>query len=113
MFAALLMLGEVEMMAARINFSVGYVDPWPLMPKPGKNPVVTPYVDIDSRLITFKVSHDVYTLQLLDGNGDIVYSVYVPSSVTSVTLPSTLNGEYELRLIPNDGDIYFYGYVMF
>ncbi|MBO7139516.1 MAG: hypothetical protein J6W19_02920 [Prevotella sp.] len=50
----------------------------------------------------------------MDANDIIVYSAYVPSTHTIVYLPTTLSGEYQLRLIPNDGsNIYFYGYVLF
>jgi len=50
-----------------------------------------------------------FTLVLLDEDGVVVYSVYVPAGTTLIVLPSTLSGDFELRLV---ADTYYYrGYI--
>lgn len=50
-----------------------------------------------------------FTLVLLDEDGVVVYSVYVPVGTTLIVLPSTLSGDFELRLV---ADTYYYrGYI--
>lgn len=78
-----------------------------------KAPASTPEVYQDGHVLYFaNVSTD-QTLVLIDEYGTEAYSAFVASSVTTVTLPLTLSGEYELRLIPTGSSIYFYGYVLF
>ena len=78
-----------------------------------KAPASMPEVYQDGHVLYFaNVSTDI-TLVLIDEYGTEVYSAFVASSVTTVTLPSTLSGEYQLRLIPTGGSLYFYGYVLF
>ena len=50
-----------------------------------------------------------FTLVLLDEDGVVVYSVYVPAGTTLIVLPSTLSGDFELRLV---ADTYYHrGYI--
>ena len=112
-FAFFAMAGMNLAEAAKVTFSVGIYDPTPGTNPLPRNPIPLPNVDQDETTITFKEGHDDYTLSVVDSNDNIVYSVYVPSSVTSIILPSTLSGNYELRLYPDSSNIYFYGYVMF
>lgn len=50
-----------------------------------------------------------YTLQLLDEDGVVVYSVNCLSGTTQVVLPSTLTGDYEIMVIR--GGTYYVGYI--
>ena len=114
LLSTLLLLGNNVINAAPIDFGVGIIDPKPGFPGSSKGPTNTPSVDLDGNFLTFEEGHDDYTLCIVDANDIIVYSSYVPSTQTIINLPSTLSGEYHLRLIPNDGsNIYFYGYVLF
>ena len=71
-----------------------------------------PSVSIEDYTLTFTTPCYGYTLVLIDENDEEAYTTIISSS--TVNLPSTLSGDYELRLIPNDGSgIYFYGYVEF
>lgn len=112
-FSTLFLLGGTTISAAPIDFGVSIIDSKPGVPGSSKGPVNTPCVDLEGDVLTFDVGHDDYTLCIVDNDENIVYSIYVPSMLTIVTLPSTFSGEYQLRLIPNGGSIYFYGYVMF
>ena len=50
-----------------------------------------------------------FTLVLLDEDGVVVYSTFVPAGTTMIVLPSTLSDDFELRLV---GDTYYYrGYI--
>ena len=90
-----------------ISFNVGYDQPgMPTFPIK-KSPIQIPLVYQDGNELTFATPCTGCTLQLLDTDGEVVYETTVASGTTTVVLPSSLTGTYELRLIY--GDIYFYG----
>ena len=97
--------------AAPVPVNLSIEDPTINQGDPHRGPVTVPGVYIEDYTLTFSTSCYGYTLELLDGDGEVAYTTIINS--TTVNLPSTLSGEYQLRLIPNDGNIYFYGYVMF
>ena len=110
----MLSLSSIQANAARVNveLQVEYEDPTTNQGESHKGPVLVPEVSIEDYTLTFSTPCYGYTLELLDEDGDVVYTTIITS--TTVNLPTTLSGEYQLRLIPNDGgSIYFYGYVMF
>lgn len=71
-----------------------------------RTPVRPPTVGMDGHTLYFETDHPSFTLVLLDEEGEEVYSAVAPSDVDSVTLPSTLTGDYELQLY--DGSNYYY-----
>lgn len=87
-----------------IPFNTGYIKPT----KPGnpKSPVLAPTVYIDGNVLTFDTPCDGCVLQLVDENDDVVYSIIIPAGTTTLTLPSDLEGTYELQII--DGEWMFY-----
>ena len=67
------------------------------------------YITQDDYVLTLPAFEDDFTLELLDEDGVFVYSVYVPAGTTQIVLPSTLSGDFELRLL---ADTYYYrGYI--
>ena len=83
----------------RIPFTRGYVNPTkPLNPKP-KSPVLAPTVYIAGNVLTFETPCDGCVLQLVDENDDVVYTTIIPAGTTSLILPSTLSGTFELQII--------------
>lgn len=74
-----------------------------------KVPVQVPQVEFDDCTIYFIGAHSDYTLCLLDENENVVYTTYIPASVSSLALPSYLSGYYEIRLLTDS--VYFYGYI--
>lgn len=67
------------------------------------------YITQYDHILTLPAFEDDYTLELRDENDVIVYTDYVPAGTTQVVLPSTLSGDFELRLV---GDTYYYrGYL--
>ena len=93
-----------------VNMSSGGVEDWPVGNPYPKSPVEVPTVSIDGYTLFLDGNHADYTLELVDANDTVVYSTFVPSTVSVVMLPSALSGNYELRLYPG-GSYYFYGYI--
>ena len=94
-----------------VNLHTGYVDPTNDQGGPHRGPVLAPEVSIDEYTLSVDSSCYGWTLYLVDEDDNVAYSTIITS--TTVTLPSTLSGEYQLRLIPTGGSLYFYGYVLF
>ena len=63
------------------------------------------YITQDDYVLTFTAFEEDYTLELRDENDVVVYTDYVPAGTTQVFLPSTLSGDFELRLV---ADTYYY-----
>ena len=82
----------------------------------GSRPTYAPprpwYITQDDYVLTLPSFEEVFTLELRDGSDTLVYSTDVPAGTTTVVLPSTLSGEYELRLIPFSATYYYRGYII-
>ena len=65
----------------------------------GKSPTDPPTVYIEDYTLTFENYHPEYILNIKDENGIVVYSTVVNSTQTQVVLPSTLSGNYEIKLV--------------
>lgn len=63
------------------------------------------YITQQDYLLSFPPTIVDYELQLLDKDGNLVYADFIPAGMTQTTLPSTLEGEFELRLMT---DAYYY-----
>lgn len=99
----------VVIAAQPIPLQVGYEDPTGSAGEMPRSPIQPPFVSIEDNVLYMgEVPYDV-TLQLIDEDMDIVYTVFVPAYTPSVILPSNLSGEYELRLIW--GYWIFYGFI--
>ncbi len=90
-----------------VDLHAGYNNQGTKQGGPQRGPVIVPEVNIDGDDLLFLTPCIGFTLQLLDENGGEVYSTIITSS--TVTLPSILNGEYEILLLPDTGSIYFFG----
>ena len=64
-----------------------------------KFPTDPPTVYIENYTLTFENYHPEYILNIKDENGIVVYSTVVYSTQTQVVLPSTLSGNYEIKLV--------------
>ena len=82
-----------------IPFNTGYVDPTSSETPRLKSPVLAPTVYIDGNVLTFDTPCDGCVLQLVDEDDDVVYSIVIPAGTTSLILPSTLSGTFELQII--------------
>lgn len=77
-----------------------------------KSPEEVPEVYLDGHALHLYDIENDFTLVLIDENDDEAYTTLVTSGTSTITLPSTLSGDYEIRLFANDGS-YFYDYVLF
>ena len=69
------------------------------------------YITQDNYALTLPAFDYDYTLVLFDEEGIVVFSADYSAGTTTVTLPSTLSGEFELRLVPNAATYYYRGYM--
>lgn len=74
-----------------------------------KSPITIPEISLEGYTLYFYTPCDGCTLRLLDENDNVVYSTVIATGATSLVLPSTLSGEYEIQII--QGNICFYGYI--
>ena len=72
-----------------------------------KTPIQEPSVSLDGHTLYFDTPCDGCTLNIVDENDVVVYTLVIPTGTTSLVLPSTLSGEYELQII--SGNYLFYG----
>ena len=99
-----------QLWADPIELSAERIDSKPLSGIPTKSPILVPGLDLTNGILTFTDgNYSNCTLTLLDDDGDVVYSTIVPAGTSTVTLPATLTGDYELRLYPGGTAYYFYG----
>jgi hypothetical protein len=110
MMVALLLIGvcvssygdPVQVSMQIINESSGSAGPTYAPPRPW-------YITQDDYVLTMPAFEDDFILELRDEDGVVVYTTYVPAGTTMIVLPSTLSGDFELRLV---GDTYYYrGYL--
>lgn len=85
----------------------GIIDPTNDNDGPHKGPVQVPEVSLDDHTLYFFTPCDGCTLNLVDENDDVVYTLVIPSGTTSLALPSDLSGEFELQIIR--GNYCFWG----
>ena len=89
-----------------ITFQRGKIDPTLIgNPRP-KSPILAPTVYIDGNVLTFETPCDGCVLQLVDEDDEVVYTIIIPAGTTTLTLPSDLEGTFELQII--DGEWMFY-----
>lgn len=74
-----------------------------------KSPITIPEISLEDYTLFFITPCDGCTLRLLDANDNVVYSTVIATGTTSLVLPSTLSGEYEIQII--QGNICFYGFI--
>ncbi len=92
-----------------IVLQIGYDDPGDGDEGQHKSPILVPEIGLDDYSIIFDTPCDGCTLRLLDENGNIVYSTVIPTYTTSLILPSSLSGEYEIQIVQSN--IIFWGYI--
>ena len=93
----------------QVTLNVKDVDPTQGNGEESRAPMQPPHVFIDGHTLFMQyVPFDV-TLEILDGSGSVVYTTFVAAYTPSVTLPSILSGDYQIRLI--EGYWYFYGWI--
>ena len=75
----------------------------------GRSPVQIPTVFLDGFTLYFDEPCDGCTLQLVDEDEEVVYSVVLPNGTTEWELPEFASGEYKLQIIR--GRYCFWGWI--
>ena len=108
--SALLLWPSVNINAiSEIPLEATYIDPTHDQGDPHRGPVLVPEVSIEGYTLFFGTPCDGSVLRLLDEDGYVVYSTVIPTGTTTLPLPTTLSGDYELQII-RDGWC-FYGWI--
>lgn len=97
--------GEQPNSVVPVELQVETIDPTVLNGGPHRGPVQPPIIYIENGTLTFVTNCDGCELQLLDEDGEVVYYTIVSGS--TLVLPSTLSGSFELQII--SGNYIFYG----
>lgn len=74
-------------------------DDMPISTGHPKSPMRPPVVYIEDYTLSFVANHPDYVLNLIDEDGEVVYTTTVFSNETQVALPSNLSGDYEIELL--------------
>lgn len=82
-----------------VQLQAGFEDPSTEQGEPQRGPVLVPEVSIDGYTLFFGTPCDGCVLRLLDEDGFVVYSIVIPTGATTLPLPTTLEGDYELQII--------------
>ena len=69
------------------------------------------YITQDDNVLTLPAFDYAYTLVLLDEDDVVVYSADYSAGTTTAVLPTSLSGEFELRLVPYAATYYYRGYI--
>ena len=74
-------------------------------------PVRPWYITQDDYAFTLAATPEDYTLVVLDEEDEVVYSDILLSGSTMFVLPTTLSGDFEIRLVPYASTYYYRGYI--
>ena len=74
-----------------------------------KGPIGSLFITQDDNILTLPVTFVDYSLELRNENGMVVYSAYIPAGTTQIILPTTLSGDFEIRLVAST--YYYIGYI--
>ena len=88
-----------DALSYKIPFGKHQIDP--TIPNHGghRAPVKAPDVFLCDHVIRFETPCDGCTLQLLNDEGSVIYSIVITSEESTLTLPNELEGYYELQII--------------
>lgn len=92
---------------APIDLEVSIYNPTGNLGGVHKGPVQVPSVSLDGHTLYFFTPCDGCTLNLVDENDVVVYTLVIPAGTTSLALPATLSGNFELQIIR--GNYCFWG----
>lgn len=101
LLTAMLSLTSVSTYAVPVSIPLhaGYEDPNNGDLGQHKGSIPIPSISLDDYSLIFNTPCDGYTLRLLDEDGVVVYSIVIPTDTTSLVLPSTLSGDYQIELV--------------
>ncbi len=90
-----------------IEVQVSIIDPTSQHGENPKSPILIPTISLEDHTLYFETPCDGCTLNIVDSNDVVVYTLVIPTGATSLVLPSTLSGEFTIEIIR--GNYLFYG----
>jgi len=102
---SLQVVGSTQIGPQLLTLQVRYIDPNDPEDDPHRTPTETPEVTQDDHTLSFDASCHGCTLRLVNADNEVEYTTVITSS--TLVLPSTLDGTYELQII--QGEWCFYG----
>jgi hypothetical protein len=93
-----------------IPLQVSDIDPTSQHGDTHKSPILIPSISLDDHTLYFFTPCDGCVLNIVDGSGALVYTLVIPAGTTSLELPATLTGDYELQIIR--GNYCFWGEIV-
>ncbi len=107
MVMALYSGAKTQIVNEEISLQVRFDDPTNGHEPFSKSPITVPTISLDDHTLYLDTPCDGCTLNIVDGSGVVVYTTVIPTGTTSLVLPATLSGEYELQII--SGNYLFHG----
>ena len=98
-YLVLMSFFALNMSADSIIVDLHWGDPDGITNPIPKAPVQVPSVSLDDHTLYFFTPCDGCTLNLVDENDVVVYTLVIPAGTTSLVLPATLSGNFELQII--------------
>ena len=92
-----------------VHFDVGIIDPTSDQDEPQRSPATVPSVEIEDNTLIFITSCDGMELRLVNEEDETVFMTIISGS--TLVLPSTLYGDYQLQIISEN--YIFYGDITF
>ena len=93
-----------------VHFYVSIIDISMEGPGNTKSPIHPLTATLDDHTLTFYSSFgDIVPVELFDEDENVVYTDWLASGQTTLTFPSTLSGEYTIRLTV--GSVYYIGVI--
>jgi len=80
------------------------IDEGPIISGPTKAPARPLIVSLADGVLSLPATPVDYQFQMLDENGTLVYSAFIPAGSTQIVLPA-MTGSFEIRLV---ADTYYY-----
>ena len=108
-FGSLHVQAQVNEGFEELVFQVGYNDEGTIVGGVPRMPIRPLYGSLDDHTFYINGGHADFVVQLLDEDDNVVYQTVMPSDVSSIVLPSTLSGTYQIQLLW--GDWMFYGWI--
>lgn len=74
-----------------------------------KSPTLPLVITQNGHVLTLPGFSDDVVLQLLDEDGVVVYTLFIPAGTTIIVLPTALIGDFEIRFVADT--YYYYGFI--
>lgn len=101
LIVATVLLSKVSVYAESydIELETEIIDPNHDDPPNHRGAVFVPQLGIDNHTLLLYTSCDGCTLQLVNEENEIEYSIIIPANTNTIELPSYLSGEYRIEII--------------